>query len=416
VGAPVSGIPGKFCGGGADRWDMKPASDMDDERIERLLREGRISHEEAERLRAAWLRSPAANVPLPPSPWHSPARIALLVAAMALLGTVAFEAGHFFAPRRQNLVRNGGFESGDVVPSGWSALAPSGDSRFEAVAGAAPAGRRFGRIERAGGASSLVDSWTQDLGPAPSSRRIDVSLWVAARGAGSAAVTLQFDARGRSPSTVVVFDLPADAEWTRLERELPVPDEADSMTLAVQLRGPGRLDLDDVCVEPIPAFRFAAGEELIADGSFENGGAASAPWRHPSSPDGIVYAIETSPRGGRSAVVRSAIDGAGLAFVGWSQRLDRFPTEVELDLAAEMRASASGLANVEVVALDAAGAAIASTALVSPADSVRTVEWRRWTARVRAPGGARSLEIRCVVRGVGTAEFRSISLRTPSSR
>ncbi len=387
---------------------------MDDGRIERLLREGRISHEEAERLRAAWLASPEANVPLPPSAWRSPGRVAMLVAAAALLGVLAFESARLIVPRRTNLVRNGGFEAGDAAVS-WIAVAPSGDAHFEVVAHDAPRGRRFGRVERAG-ESAIVDAWTQDLGVAPASRRLAVSAWCATRGARSAAVSLEVQSVDGRPSSLSVFDLPADSPWTPLEREIRLPDDAGDVMLVVSVRGPGRVDLDDVCVEPIADFRFAPGEELVANGDFELGDAAAVAWRHPSPPDGVVYAIEPSTPRGRVATVRSEIDGASLAFVGWSQRLDRFPTEVDLELSADVRGSASGLANVEVVAFDSAGAEIASTLLVPRSDPLRTVDWRRRTTLARFPAGARSLEVRCVVRGAGTAAFDAVSLRIPSAR
>ena len=70
----------------------------------------------------------------------------------------------------------------------------------------------------------------------------------------------------------------------------------------------------------------------------------------PRPPDGVEYVIEVAPPRHHVASVRSSIDTSTLAFVGWSQSIDRFPTETDLELRADVRASASGVANVECVA------------------------------------------------------------------
>ncbi|MBI3846506.1 MAG: hypothetical protein HY292_17910 [Planctomycetes bacterium] len=242
---------------------------LDDDRVDRLLREGRITREEAERLRAAWLRSPEANVPLPRSPWLRPSRVAGVAATAAVLGATAFVAGRLLVLHGANLVRNAGFEEGGDVPRDWIAQNLSGDARFFAAVGEAPQGKRYGHIEKTSGRSFPIDSWTQDLGPVPASRRLAVSLWTRTRDAQRAVVDLQYYAAARLLSRRSVFEIPTTAPWTRLECEVPVPDAATSMSLSIQAPDSGIVDVDDVRVEAIPEFRFRPGEGLVADGGFE---------------------------------------------------------------------------------------------------------------------------------------------------
>ncbi len=385
---------------------------MDEDRIERLLAAGKITDGEAERLRRAFLESEAANAPLPPSPWLRPPRLLILGTLVLVLTFSAYLAGRALSLGRVNLVRNGGFEEGDREPAHWTAQSLSGEADFLLESDAAPEGRRFGRIRKSGERVLPIDSWIQDVGPVPPSRFIAVSLWARASRAQMAGVALAFDGGPSGPQHRVVAELQGTSGWRRIDRELRAPDGAASMLLAIQMHGSGEVDVDGVRIEPIPGFRFAPGEELVSNPGFEEGPAgAPRAWAPTRTPDGVRFSIESAGERGRHAAIVSRIPTDRLAFIWWSQTLDRFPTGAEIRFGASLRASASGIANVMLVASDGSGRPVLSMALVAPDEQIGTLEWHRYERTLSLPFEAREVSLRCVLEGIGTASFDDVSLQ-----
>jgi hypothetical protein len=373
---------------------------MNEEEVARLLREGKMDAAEAA-LRAR-----------PRSPWASPPRLVGLVVLAAGLGAGAYLAGRAFCLTSLDRVRNGGFERGETQPDHWIAHGLSGEARFLLVEGEAPEGRRFGRIHKGSGRVLPIDSWVQDLGAWSDARCVEVSLWARATRLKRAVVALlPYGEQERLPEVRVAV-LQGTTGWTRIQVERRLPRAVRSVVLALQMVGSGELDVDGVRVRPIDRFRFQEGEELLENGGFESReDGAIAGWRTPQTPDGVRAAVEGVPGRPHVAVVSSTIDLEWIAFAGWEQRLERFPVSADVVLSADVRVSAPGIADVELIALDDRGETVLSASVGARAHRPPTLEGRRYEKSIRVPDAAEVLVVRCALEGKGISRFDDVSLR-----
>ncbi len=153
-----------------------------------------------------------------------------------------------------SLVRNGGFEEGfanwteDAFPP--NAVGRTGVSVAQMVGHNGKA-IMFTRTENR---YLPVELYTQNL-PAPNGKStIDISAWVKAHDVGKATIQIMFD-RGNANETrqwgiyVGAYnegDPPANHDWKKYSGSFPIPPGTQSITIALEMYGPGTVYFDDI--------------------------------------------------------------------------------------------------------------------------------------------------------------------------
>lgn len=163
----------------------------------------------------------------------------------ALLLPALVAAGSSFAETAVVTLMNPGMESGEGLPTGWN-------GRF----GACVVSRDTTTYHK-GKASLLVDrSTNMDAGRGcahqmvrlpPAVKKVKVSGWVKSEGTAKVVLAAHFyDERFGMSEVVPVAEATTAQDWHLAEQEVPVPDTAVRMAVALYVEGQGRAWLDDV--------------------------------------------------------------------------------------------------------------------------------------------------------------------------
>lgn len=174
--------------------------------------------------------------------------------AVGLLLVLSLPVSFASPPRESGLLANAGFERGESDPAGWQIGQRIDKVRYAWADDAAHTGKRSLTIRKRLDRYFPIAEWIQTVPYDGRSAAVEFSGWVKTENAYKAVLDVQFNTdEGFSTHGWVAYigvkkdgDPPANHDWKLLGGSVKVPKGTKSISLALQMYGPGQIWLDDV--------------------------------------------------------------------------------------------------------------------------------------------------------------------------